>query len=91
MVTPHQAGKDLSNDLKEVMAAYQSGKGYKGVFNLKPTILVRKMIYKCQLPRSEHLSKFTPMSDHIILNEIQKNPKTTFRDLLVLVNKCQSS
>uniref|UniRef100_A0A8P4GBZ8 Transposase n=1 Tax=Dicentrarchus labrax TaxID=13489 RepID=A0A8P4GBZ8_DICLA len=70
--------KDLSEAFrKKIVAAYESGKGFK-----KISKKIRKIVYKwrtfkttASMPRSGHPSKFTPRADRKMLKEVPKTPK----------------
>ena len=75
--------KDISNDLREaIVAAHQSGKGYKAISKLfgVPSFYREKDYSQVEniqdsLPRSGRPSKFSPKSERAMLRETKKkNP-----------------
>ncbi len=77
--------KELSEAIrKKIVAAYESGKGFKKVskdFEISHST-VRKIVFKwrtfkttADMPRSGHPSKFTPRADCKMLKEVSKIPK----------------
>ncbi|KAK3537257.1 hypothetical protein QTP70_005648 [Hemibagrus guttatus] len=75
---------------KKVIEIYQSGKGYKAISKALglPRTTVRAIIYKWRthgtvenLPRSGRPTKITPRAQRQLIQEVTKDPTTTFKEL----------
>ncbi|KAK3513020.1 hypothetical protein QTP70_000182 [Hemibagrus guttatus] len=83
--------KEIQKQMKrKVIEIYQSGKGYKAISKALglPRTTVRAIIYKWRkhgtvenLPRSGRPTKITPRAQRQLIQEVTKDPTTTFKEL----------
>uniref|UniRef100_A0A3P9LTV1 Transposase Tc1-like domain-containing protein n=1 Tax=Oryzias latipes TaxID=8090 RepID=A0A3P9LTV1_ORYLA len=72
---------------KKIVAAYESGKGFKKKKNSKEFDIsnstIRKIVYKWRTIKTVTIipSKFNPRSDRMMLKEVTNNPKISSQDL----------